>query len=98
MAAKTKVPFRPLGERILIEPFELGESTSRGGIILPQSVADANKSRLAKVLAIGADVKVEVKAGDTIVYNAYAGIPMERDGKKYLTLDSTRDVQAVVND
>lgn len=73
-ATRTKVPWRPYGNHLLIEAIEPEDKTA-GGILLAQNRA---KPKIQQGLVIeagpgrrvesGARVPIEVKAGDTVYY------------------------------
>ncbi len=80
-----EVSIQPIGERVLVEPFE-AEKVTAGGIILPDSAKE--KPQQAKVLAIGGGVKdSELKVGNSVMYGKYAGTEIDHEGKTYLILD-----------
>ena len=82
---------RPLQDRLLVRRVEEVETT-KGGIIIP----DAAKERPleGKVLAVGSGkrlddgtlVKLDVKAGDRILFGKYAGTEIKIDGVEHLIL------------
>lgn len=92
---------RPLHDRVIVKREE-AETKSAGGIVLTGSAAE--KSSRAKVLAVGAgrileDGKVrplDVKVGDTVIFNEGYGTKVEKlDGEDVLIL-SEHDILAVV--
>jgi chaperonin GroES len=93
---------KPLKDRILVKPSEALEKT-KGGIYLPDT---ANKERPieGKVVAIGTGkttkagekVALEVKTGDTVIFNEYAGSEVKVSGEKYLIMRES-DILAVKN-
>jgi len=86
---------RPLGDRVLVKRLDAEEKT-QSGIILPGSAQE--KPQMAEVIAVGPgteEVKMEVKAGDRVIFSKYGGNEIKMDGEEYLLL-SQRDVLAVV--
>lgn len=81
----------PLGDRIVAEPIEAGSQTA-SGIYLPTDAKE--KSQLAKVIAVGKDVK-EVKKADTVLYKEYSSESPKIDGKEYVILKE-EDVLAII--
>jgi len=87
---------KPLGNRILVQRSEA--KTSKGGIILPDTVQE--KPRQGIVIAIGAgevDSKghlhpMNVKVGDEVLFSSYSGTEFRED---YLIL-SEDDILAVL--
>ncbi len=92
MATKTKVSFKPLGNRIVIEPLEGEEQLSSGGIFIPDTAKE--KPQDGVIVAVGPGrltdegnrVPMEVSVGDTVVYSKYAGTEYKEDGIEYLIL------------
>jgi chaperonin GroES len=81
----------PLADRIVAEPQEASEKTS-SGLYLPSDAQE--KPQLAKVIAVGKDVK-EVKKGDTVLHGKYSSNETKLDGKDYVILKE-EDVLAIV--
>lgn len=87
---------QPVGDRVLVRPMTEQEVTA-SGIVLPDTV-DREKKAEGKILAVGdgADVKkLNLKAGDTILFGKYAGDDIEYNDEdlKFLKHD---EVLAVV--
>src|ERR1700716_3382634 len=93
---------RPLHDRILVQRIDEGEQQI-GGIIIPDS-AKENRQR-GKVLAAetgkvsddGDRVKLDVKAGDTILFGKYSGQEIKLDGVEYVIMKED-DVLAAIDD
>ena len=90
---------RPLGDRVLVEPIEEKEQTV-GGIIIPDSAKE--KPMQGKVIAVGKkldkdgkEVKLDVKAGDTLLLPKYGGTEVKIDDKK-LQLVREEDLLGVI--
>nr|WP_304440564.1 co-chaperone GroES [Verrucomicrobium sp. GAS474] len=79
---------RPLGDRVVVQPFE-AKDVSKSGIIIPDSAKE--KPQEAKVVAVGAgklDEKgnrfpVSVKKGDKVLVSKYGGTEIKIDGETY---------------
>ncbi len=92
-ATKTKnsVQLQPMGERLVIQREE-GESTTAGGIVLPDSAKE--KPSRGKVVAIGTGKllddgsrsKSQLKVGDRVLFSSYAGENVEIDDVEYLLM------------
>ena len=91
---------RPLHDRVIIKREEV-ETLSAGGIVLTGS---ATKSTRAKVLAVGKGRILEngtvqpldVKVGDTVIFNDGYGVKSEKiDGEEVLII-SENDILAIV--
>ena len=80
---------RPLQDRILVRRVEEAEKT-RGGIIIPDSAKE--RPLEGKVIAVGSGkrledgtlVKLDVKAGDRILFGKYAGTEIKVDGVDHI--------------
>jgi len=78
--------FKPLADRVLIEPAPAEQKTA-SGIIIP----DTAKEKPLKGIVIAAgkgktDEPMTVKIGDTVLYGQYAGTEIKMDGKTYLIM------------
>jgi len=77
---------KPLADRVLIKPDPAEEKTA-GGLIIPDTAKE--KPLAGTVVAAGPgteDVKVEVKAGDKVLYGKYAGTEITHEGETYLMM------------
>lgn len=82
---------RPLHDRVLVRRLEEQEQ-KRGGIIIPDTAKE--KPQQAEVVAVGNGklldngdrAKLEVKAGDRILFGKYSGSDTKIDGQEYLIL------------
>jgi len=91
---------KPLGDRIVVKQLE-AEETTKSGLVLPDTAKE--KPQEGKVISVGTGrllddgtvKKLEVKAGDRILYGKYAGTEVHVDGEDYLILRED-DVLAVV--
>lgn len=83
---------RPLGERVLIKQTKQ-EETTKSGIVLPDTASKA-KPIIGEVTAIGEAIK-EIKIGDKVIYEKYAGTEVKDNDDVYLLLE-VKNVLAVV--
>jgi len=91
---------KPLGNRVLIRVKEMEEKT-KGGIFIPQTAQE--KTQRGVVEAVGPGKKndkgelipIEVKVGDEVIYDKYAGTQIKIDDVEYLLLSSD-DILALV--
>ncbi len=96
----SKVAFRPMDDRILVEPCE-GESTTTGGIILPDSAKEKPQRGIViaagpgKMLDSGNRGEMGLKVGDEVFYGKYSGTEVEFNENKYVVVREN-DVLAVV--
>ena len=89
------IQIKPFEDRVLVEPEEVEESKSKGGIILPDTAKE--KPRRGKVVEVGTDEELaeKIKVGDTVVYAKFSGDEIELEDKKYLII-SRSDILAVI--
>ena len=90
---------KPLGDRVVIKNLE-AEETTKGGIILAGAAKE--KPVMAEVLAVGPggnvdgkEIKMNVKAGQKVIYSKYAGTEVKLDGEEYIIVRQS-DILAVV--
>ena len=82
---------RPLHDRLLVKRIEETESV-KGGIIIPDTAKE--KPQEGEVIAVGngktldngTKVKLDVKAGDRILFGKYSGTDIKIDGEEYMIL------------
>ncbi|MES2462978.1 MAG: co-chaperone GroES [Armatimonadota bacterium] len=82
---------KPLGDRVVVKALE-AETTSRGGIVLPDSAKE--RPQTGEVLAVGpgktldngTTVAVEVQVGDKVVYSKYGGTEIKVGGEEVIIL------------
>ncbi len=92
--------FRPLHDRVVVEPLEQEEKTA-GGIIVPDTAKE--KPVQGKVVAVGPGARSEdgalqppdVKKGDTILYGKYSGTEVKIDDKELLIMRES-DIMGVL--
>lgn len=73
---------QPLADRLVATPQEASQKTS-SGLYLPSDAKE--KPQMAKVVAVGKDVK-EVKKGDVIIHSSFGGDKVKVDGTEYIIL------------
>ena len=83
---------RPLGERVLIKQTKQEEVT-KSGIVLPDTVSK-EKPIIGEVTAVGKSIK-EIKVGDKVIYEKYAGTEVKDNDVTYLLLEE-KNVLAIV--
>ena len=92
---------KPLQDRVLIEPSE-ADKTTKGGIILPDNAKE--KPTKGKVVAVGPGKRndegtiqaMDVKIGNTVLYERYAGSEVDVDGEKMVIVRES-DVVAILD-
>ncbi|WP_455503286.1 co-chaperone GroES [Blautia sp.] len=89
----------PLGDRVVLKQLE-AEETTKSGIVLPGQAQE--KPQQAEVIAVGPggvvdgkEVKMEVAAGDKVIYSKYSGTEVKLDGEEYIVVKQN-DILAIV--
>jgi chaperonin GroES len=90
---------KPLEDRVVLKRQEAEEKT-QSGIILPDSAKE--QPQTAVVIAVGEGkevdghkVKMQVKAGDTVIYSKYSGTEVKLEEEEFIIV-SQNDIIAVV--
>ncbi len=92
MATEAKVTFKPLGNRVVIQPNEDDEQVSSGGIYIPDTAKEKPQEGTVvaagpgRVTDDGSRVPMEIAVGDTVVYSKYAGTEYKEGDIEYLVL------------
>jgi len=92
----------PLQDRVLVKRLAEEEKT-KGGIIIPDTAKE--KPIEGKVIAAGkgrvkedgAVIPLEVKAGDKVLFNKYAGTEVKIDGEEHLIMRED-DILGIIKD
>ena len=91
---------RPLHDRVILKRME-EETTSAGGIVIPDSAAE--KPQRGEVVAAGTGKRLEsgevipldVKIGDTVLFGKYSGTEVKVDGSELLVMRE-EDIMGVI--
>lgn len=90
---------KPLGDKVVVKFVEAEEKT-QGGIIL--SSAAQEKPQIAEIISVGPggivdgkEVKMEVKVGEKVILNKYAGTEVKLGQDEY-TVCRQSDILAIV--
>ena len=91
---------KPLGDKVLVQPDDVSESKTSGGIIIPDTAKE--KPQKGKIVAVGPGrtdengkiIKMNIKVGDKVLYSKYGGNEIEYEGEQYLIM-SESDIYAV---
>jgi chaperonin GroES len=91
---------KPLHDRVLVKRLE-EEEVTRGGIIIPDTAKE--KPIKGQVVAAGPGktgddgkvVPMSVKAGDSVLFNKYAGTEVKIDGVEHLVMRED-DILAII--
>ena len=85
------VPIQPVANYVVAQTEEAATKTA-SGLYLPGGAQE--KPKVAKVLAVGKDVKA-VKVGDRIIYKSYSQTEVKVDSTEYLLVQE-EDILATV--
>lgn len=89
----------PLGDRVVLKQL-VAEETTKSGIVLPGQSKE--KPQQAEVVAAGPggmvdgkEIKMEVKAGDQVIYSKYAGTEVKVEDVEYIIVKQS-DILAIL--
>jgi len=91
----------PLNDKIVVKRLE-AESTTAGGIVLPDSAKEKPKQGRVislgdgKLLENGKRAKFQVKEGDRVLFTSYAGSEVKIGNEEYLIMTED-DILAVID-
>jgi chaperonin GroES len=93
--------FRPLHDRVLVQPLD-GEEKTAGGIIIPDTAKE--KPSEGKVMAVGPGAKtedgkilpMEVKVGDLVLFGKWSGTEVKIDGVEYSIMKES-DIMGIMS-
>ncbi len=94
------MPFRPLGDRVVIRRVD-EEQTSKGGIIIPDTAKE--KPQEGEVIAVGPGARdeagkihpLDLKEGDRVLFGKWSGSEVKIDGEDLLIMKES-DVLGVL--
>jgi len=86
---------KPLDDRVLVQVAVRAEKT-QSGIIIPDTVGDNTKNKLAKVISYGPDCD-DMAVDMTVLVTEFDGDKVEMDGVEYKIICRT-DILAIVED
>ena len=91
----SKVNFKPLAARVLVEPAAAEEKTA-SGIIIPDTAKE--KPQKGAIVAVGTGKKDEplnVQVGDQVLYGKYSGTEITIEGTEYLIMKEA-DIYGII--
>jgi chaperonin GroES len=90
---KPKIKIHPLEDRVVILPSDEAESM-RGGLYIPDTAKE--KPTKGEVIAVGPGriekgqrVKMDIQAGDKVIYGKYSGTPYEVGGDELIIIKAS---------
>ena len=95
-----KLKFRPLHDRVVVKRIDAEEKSS-GGIIIPDSVKE--KPSQGEIIAVGPGArdeagrinKLDVKAGDRVLFGKWSGTEVKLDGDDLLIMKES-DIMGII--
>lgn len=91
----SKINFKPLADRVLVEPAAAEEKTA-SGLYIPDTAKE--KPQRGTIVAVGTgkpDEPITVKEGDNVLYGKYSGTEISIDGTDYLIMKEN-DIYGIV--
>jgi chaperonin GroES len=93
--------FRPLHDRVLVQPLD-GEEKTAGGIIIPDTAKE--KPSEGKIIAVGPGAKtedgkilpMEVRVGDLVLFGKWSGTEVKIDGVEYSIMKES-DIMGIMS-
>ena len=93
--------FRPLHDRVLVQPLD-GDEKTAGGIIIPDTAKE--KPSEGKIIAVGPGAKtedgkilpMEVKVGDLVLFGKWSGTEVKIDGVEYSIMKES-DIMGIMS-
>jgi chaperonin GroES len=95
-----KLKFRPLHDRVVVRRID-AEAKSAGGIIIPDTAQE--KPSQGEIIAVGPGgrdeagklVKLDVKAGDRVLFGKWSGTEVKLDGEELLIMKES-DIMGII--
>jgi chaperonin GroES len=100
--AKTELKLQPLGDRVVVER-EASEERTAGGILLPDAAKEKPQRGTVvsvgngKLLDDGTRGKLQVKAGDRVIFTTWAGENFKIDSDELLLMKED-DILAIIEE
>lgn len=99
MTTASATRIRPLGDRVVVKVVK--QEKTAGGIVLPDTAQE--KPQMGEVIAVGPGrildngerSKMDVAAGNKILFAKYAGTEVKLDGDEYLLINE-KDILGIV--
>ena len=99
MTTASATRIRPLGDRVVVKVVK--QEKTAGGIVLPDTAQE--KPQMGEVIAVGPGrildngerAKMDVAAGNKILFAKYAGTEVKLDGTEYLLI-AEKDILGIV--
>jgi len=94
--------FRPLHDRVVVEPID-AEAKSAGGILIPDSAQE--KPSQGEIVAVGPGgrdeagklIPIDLKKGDRVLFGKWSGTEVKLDGEDLLIMKES-DIMGVLQE
>lgn len=89
-----KSAIKPIGSHVIVKR-ATPEEKSKGGIFIPEKGKEKPKQGTViavgngKILEDGKRQSMQLKAGDDVLFNSYAGTEVKVDGEEYLVMEES---------
>lgn len=85
-----KMNIKPLYDRVIILP-ESEENVTKSGIVLPSTSQERPEKGRVVAIGDGTDFdgnkkEMQVKVGDKVIFNKYAGVELKIEGKTHIVM------------
>ena len=88
------IKIKPLADRVLVEPMAAEEKTASG--IIPDTAQEKPQKGTVRAVGPGTkDEKMDLKAGDVVLYGKYAGTELSIEDKDFMIMKQS-DILAIV--
>jgi chaperonin GroES len=99
MSTASATRIRPLGDRVVVKVVK--QEKTAGGIVLPDTAQE--KPQMGEVIAVGPGrildngerSKMDVAAGNKVLFAKYSGTEVKLDGDEYLLINE-KDILGIV--
>lgn len=99
MSTASATRIRPLGDRVVVKVVK--QEKTAGGIVLPDTAQE--KPQMGEVIAVGPGrildngerSKMDVAAGNKVLFAKYSGTEVKLDGEEYLLINE-KDILGIV--
>ncbi len=89
----------PLFDRVLLKQLQAEETTKSGIVLTGQAKEKPSQAEVISVgpggVVDGKEVKMQVKAGDKVIYSKYSGTEVDLDGENFIVVKQN-DILAII--
>ncbi len=89
----------PLFDRVVLKQVQAEETTKSGIVLTGQAKEKPSQAEVISVgpggVVDGKEVKMQVKAGDKVIYSKYSGTEVDLDGENFIVVKHN-DILAII--